>query len=239
MRNDLVKALSRRVQLASGKASLPELVEQAGGAARFAWDEFFFAEHHNPHTQRAYQSAVRRFLAWAEEEGLKLANIPPGKVGQYLTALGGSASKRNLHLSALRGFFDCMVQRHVVLLNPAALVSGVKETVVEGKTPEITIEQARKLIGSVRTTYTVRAKGQKPQEVVSVVPAGPGDPLDAGLYGVPGRGDRQAAPPGFSARRRAVCAAVPGEGRQEPRNPGAAGIAAGYTGLPGRCGHRG
>ena len=81
--------------------SLPALVEQAGGAARFAWDEFFFAEHHNPHTQRAYQSAVRRFLAWAEGEGLKLANIPPGKVGQYLTGLGGSAAKRNLHLSAL------------------------------------------------------------------------------------------------------------------------------------------
>jgi integrase/recombinase XerD len=136
---------------------------------RFAWDEFFFAEHHNPNMQRAYQSAVRGFLAWAEEEGLELANIPPGKVGQYLTALGGSASKHNLHLSALQAFFDRMVQRHVVLLNPAASVSGVKEAVVEGKTPEITIEQARKLIASVRTTYTVKAKGQKPQEIVSVV----------------------------------------------------------------------
>ncbi len=56
-----------------------------------------------------------------------------------------------------------MVQRHVVLLNPAASVSGVKETVVEGKTPEITIEQARKLIASIKTTYTVKAKGQKPR----------------------------------------------------------------------------
>jgi integrase/recombinase XerD len=62
-----------------------------------------------------------------------------------------------------------MVQRHVVLLNPAASVIGVKETVVEGKTPEITIDQARKLIASVKTTYTVKAKGQEPLEVVSVV----------------------------------------------------------------------
>jgi integrase/recombinase XerD len=138
------------------------------GAARFAWGEFFFAEHHNPHTQRAYQSAVRRFLSWCEGQGVELASISPGMVGQYLAALGGSASKRNLHLSALRGFFDRLVQRHVVLLNPAS-VSGVKETVVEGKTPEITIEQARKLLASVRITYTVKAKGQKPQEVVSVV----------------------------------------------------------------------
>jgi len=166
MTTEIVLAPARRP---APTKSLPALIERAGGAARFAWDEFFFAQHHNPHTQRAYQSAVRRFLGWADEEGLELANIPPGKVGQYLTGLGGSAAKRNLHLSALRGFFDRMVQRHVVLLNPAASVSGVKETVVEGKTPEITIEQARKLIASVRTTYKLKAKGQKPQEVVSVV----------------------------------------------------------------------
>ena len=84
------------------------------------------------------ESAVRRFLSWCEGEGVELASISPGMVGQYLAALGGSAAKRNLHLSALRGFFDRLVQRHVVLLNPAASVSGVKEAVVEGKTPEIT-----------------------------------------------------------------------------------------------------
>jgi hypothetical protein len=32
------------------------------------------------------------------------------------------------------------VQRHVVITNPAASVSGVKAQVVEGKTPEITLE---------------------------------------------------------------------------------------------------
>jgi hypothetical protein len=45
---------------------LPSLVERAGGAARFAWDEYFFAEHHNPHTQKAYMRAMKRFMAWAE-----------------------------------------------------------------------------------------------------------------------------------------------------------------------------
>ena len=82
---------------------------------------------------------------------------------------GGSAAKRSQHLSALRRFFDRLVQRHVVLLNPAASVRGINETVVEGKTPEITIDQARKVIASVGTTYTVKAKGQQAQEVVSVV----------------------------------------------------------------------
>jgi site-specific recombinase XerD len=144
-------------------------VEQAGGAARFAWEEFFFAEHHNPHTQKAYQSAVRRFLEWCKDEGLELRTISPGLVGKYLVDLGGSAAKRNLHLSALRGFFDQLVLRHVVLLNPAASVKGVKETVVEGKTPEITIDNARKLIASIKTTHIVKAKGQPPLQIASVV----------------------------------------------------------------------
>ncbi len=169
MRTELVKASSGSIVPTSGKTILPELVERAGGAARFAWDEFFYAEHHNPHTQKAYQSAVRRFLAWCKGEGVELIGITPGMVGQYLVGLGGSASKRNLHLSALRGFFDRLVTRHVVILNPAASVSGVKEDVVEGKTPEITIEQTRKLVASIKITYKVKPKGKKAQEVTHVV----------------------------------------------------------------------
>src|SRR5271156_1529731 len=139
--NELVVASSGTVAATGGKPGLPELVERAGGAARFAWEEFFFAEHHNPHTQRAYLRAVKAFLAWAEGQGVELASITPGMVGQYLVGLGGSPAKRNQHLAALRGFFDRLVNRHVCLLNPAASVRGVKETVMEGKTPEITIEQ--------------------------------------------------------------------------------------------------
>ena len=33
-----------------------------------------------------------------------------------------------------------------MILNPAASVKGVKEQVIEGKTPEITLEQARTLL---------------------------------------------------------------------------------------------
>ena len=158
MGTELVKASTGSLAAANGMAALPELVARAGPAGRFAWDEFFYAEHHNPHTQKAYMAAVKRFLAWAEGQGVELSAITPGMVGQYLVALGGSAAKRNLHLAALRGFFDRLVQRHVVILNPAASVKGVKETVVEGKTPEITVEQARTLLASVKLAETVKSK---------------------------------------------------------------------------------
>jgi integrase len=155
MATEIVPATDQMAVVSINRAALPQLVERAGGAARFAWDEFFYAEHHNPHTQAAYQRAVRRFLAWAEGQGVELAAITPGLVGQYLVGLGGSAAKRNQHLAALRGFFDRLVNRHVCILNPAASVKGVKEQVIEGKTPEITLEQARTLIRSVETGHVV------------------------------------------------------------------------------------
>ena len=98
---------------------------------------------------------MRLFLGWAEGQGVELAAITPGMVGQYLVGLGGSPAKRNLHLSALRGFFDRLVNRHVCILNPAASVKGVKDQVIEGKTPEITIEQARTLLASIDYRHVV------------------------------------------------------------------------------------
>jgi integrase/recombinase XerD len=169
MSTELVKASPVNVPATGNAASLPVLVERAGGAARFAWAEYFYAEHHNPHTQKAYLRAVRAFLAWAEGQGVELASITPGMVGQYLVALGGSPAKRNQHLAALRGFFDRLVNRHVCMLNPAASVKGVKDQVVEGKTPEITVEHARTLLGSIKLTCEMKVKGEKPKEVPHVV----------------------------------------------------------------------
>ena len=169
MSTELVKASSVSVPATGGGEKLPVLVGRAGGAARFAWDEFFYAEHHNPHTQRAYQAAVRRFLAWVEGRGVELAAITPGMVGQYLVGLGGSAAKRNQHLAALRGFFDRLVNRHVVILNQAASVKGVKEQVIEGKTPEITLEQARTLLGSINVAKTAKNDQGEEVEIPQVV----------------------------------------------------------------------
>ena len=169
MGGELIKVSEASIAAVGDAASLPMLVERAGGAARFAWDEFFYAEHRNPHTQKAYQRAVRRFLAWAEGQGVELPAITPGMVGQYLVALGGSAAKRNQHLAALRGFFDRLVQRHVCVLNPAASVKGVKDTVVESKTPEIAIDHARKLLASIKLSRKVKTKQEVPVEVPLVV----------------------------------------------------------------------
>lgn len=58
-------------------------------------------------------------------------------------------------LAAIRHFFDTLVTRHVVVLNPAASVRGERLQVIEGKTPEISIEQARRLLRSIDTAQVV------------------------------------------------------------------------------------
>jgi integrase/recombinase XerD len=155
MGNELVKAEGPSAMAAVGGQGLPTLVERAGPAAAFVWEEYFKARHTNRHTQRAYLLAVRRFLAWAVGLGVELPAITPGMVGEYISGLGGSASRQSLALAALRGFFDGLVNRHVVILNPAASVRGFKEKVIEGKTPEITVEQARTLLASIDTGTVV------------------------------------------------------------------------------------
>ncbi len=58
-------------------------------------------------------------------------------------------------IAALRKFFNIAVTRHAMQLNPTLSVRGPKHRVVEGKTPEITVDQARKLLASIDTSHVV------------------------------------------------------------------------------------
>jgi integrase/recombinase XerD len=123
--------------------------------ATFAADEFFKASISNEHTQRAYCRIVGRFLIWCDGRRLDLRNITPGVAGEYFGRIEGSEPTKNQGLAALRKFFDALVQRHAVDLNPFASVAGIKYTVTEGKTAELSIEQAHKLLHSIKTRHVV------------------------------------------------------------------------------------
>lgn len=135
----------------------PVIIDQAGKNARFAYAEFFGDEIASDYTRKAYRHAVHRFLLWCEAEGFELARIPPGSVGHYIrtltTADGRPASKptQKLHLAAIRKFFDTLVQRHAIVLNPAASVRGPRVRNVIGKTPATDPAQARALLYSIDT----------------------------------------------------------------------------------------
>src|SRR3954470_19517680 len=130
---------------------LPALVVRAGGPAAQAWTDFFDGKVRNDHTRRAYQRAVKHFLAWADAEGLELPRIRAGDVGRYLQQLSGGAAKKKGTLAALRRYFRLLVERHVCLINPAAEAETDRYEVVEGKTPEITDAQFRALLAVIDT----------------------------------------------------------------------------------------
>jgi integrase/recombinase XerD len=130
----------------------PAIIDQAGNAAGFAWDEFFKGEIANAHTRKNYIHAVSKFLAWAEKQDLDLLDLTPGIVGDYFHDLGVAVPTKKLHLAALRKFFDRLVNRHVLVINPAATVRAERYAVVEGKTPEIQRKQAETLIKSIEIT---------------------------------------------------------------------------------------
>lgn len=134
---------------ASPAVVLPSLVADAGTAAQFAYDEMLNALTSNHHTRIAYERAIRRFMLWAEQQTKALHSITPGMVGKYITELPGRPATRKLNLAALRRFFDVMVLRHVIILNPASSVRGERYTVQEGLTPEITVDQAKQLLKSI------------------------------------------------------------------------------------------
>lgn len=134
---------------------LPGIVEAAGPRAKFAYEEFFHARLSNQHTRRAYYRAVTRFLSWCQMESLELHRIAPADVGRYVESLAISVASKKQVLAALRHFFDGMVIRHAILLNPASTVRGQRYSVLEGKTPEITTKQARKLLQSIDTSDIV------------------------------------------------------------------------------------
>ena len=135
--------------------SLPALVREGGSAATFAWEEFIYGRIRNPNTRKAYERAIRQFLAHCEQLGRELHAITPKDVGTYLDSLSHATSSKKLHLAGIRHFFDALVTRHVILLNPAASVRGERLQVIEGRTPEIGVEQARKLLRCIDTTHVV------------------------------------------------------------------------------------
>ena len=150
MESDLsitVKHKNTRIALQSSE--FPAVLQRAGAPACFAADEFFSARISNWETRRAYARAVRCFFEWCDDEQLELAHITPGQAGRFIRSLKVSDATKNQTLAAMRHFFDILVERHAVVLNPFQSVRGIKHQVLDGKTPEITITQSRVLVASI------------------------------------------------------------------------------------------
>ena len=125
------------------------VIEDAGGGAILAAEEFFLAGLRNPHTRRAYGRHVIGFLEWCDEQGTPLATVRPAHATAWFETLNGVPTQR-MALAALRRFFSRLVNRHAVLLNPFDSVETPRlDRYGEGKAALITPVQVRRLLASI------------------------------------------------------------------------------------------
>ncbi len=136
-------------------AHFPAILREAGSAACFAADEFFAVRIRNANTRRAYDRCVREFLAWCEARELTLEQVSPGVADPYIDGLRESATGQRQALAALRQFFDALVTRHAVSLNPFLDVRVPPRETHRSNKPEITVEQARQLLASINTSRSI------------------------------------------------------------------------------------
>jgi site-specific recombinase XerD len=162
------RTLERRRRAGDRVGPPPAIVTAAGAGAEFAWDEFFKGQLANAYTRRNYAHAVRDFLSWCDhpDRRIPLVRITPGHVGDYLAGLELATPTKKLRLAALRRFFNLLVVRHVVILNPAASVRAERYSTVEGKTPEIGAAQARDLLKSIDASDLV---GLRDRAIIAVL----------------------------------------------------------------------
>jgi site-specific recombinase XerD len=135
--------------------ALPALIADAGEHTRIRFMEFFAANIRNPHTRRAYALAVKDFLAWCEDAGVRsIAQVQPLHVAAWveLQTREHADPTVKLRLAAVRHLFDWLVMGQVVPVNPAASVRGPRHIVKSGKTPVLEPEEARALLDSIDVT---------------------------------------------------------------------------------------
>jgi site-specific recombinase XerD len=141
------------------RARLPALITGADERASRRYIEFFTAVIRNPHTRKAYLTAVDRFTAWCAGRGLDdLAVLQPVHVTTYIEGLQAELAPPSVkqHLAAIKSLLDYLATGGVLPFNPAAAVRGPRHSVKRAKTPVLTAEETRTLLDSINDANSMR-----------------------------------------------------------------------------------
>jgi site-specific recombinase XerD len=86
---------------------------------------------------------------WGENHVDDIRLITPMHVAAYIEQHPGSPQTIKQHLAAIKMLFDYLVISQIVPTNPAAPVKGPTHIVKRGKTPVLSVEDARTLLDSI------------------------------------------------------------------------------------------
>src|SRR5262249_8210674 len=129
----------------------PSILANAGENAATKFLEFFAARIRNLNTREAYARACSQFLTWCEQHVDDLRLITPMHVAAYIEQHPGSPQTTKQHLSPIKMLCGSLVRSRIVPAHPAAPVKGPTHVVKRGKTPILSVEDARTLLDSTPT----------------------------------------------------------------------------------------
>ncbi|MEP0983998.1 tyrosine-type recombinase/integrase [Leptolyngbya sp. FACHB-17] len=98
---------------------------------------------------------MRQFLHWCEERDIEFSAISAIVISAYIESHPFSAPTVNQHLAAIRSLFQWLVDGKILDRNPAAEVKGIKHRVKTGKTPVLSDEEMKQLLGGIDTSHVV------------------------------------------------------------------------------------
>jgi integrase/recombinase XerD len=146
--------------------TVPSILANAGENAATKFLEFFAARIRNLNTREAYARACAQFLAWCEQHVDDLRLITPMHVAAYIEQHPGSPQTIKQHLAAIKMLFDYLVISQIVPTNPAAPVKGPTYVIKPGKTPVLSVEDARTFLNSIPTDSL---QGLRDRALISVM----------------------------------------------------------------------
>ena len=140
------------------------------GLAQIPPELEWFANIENPRTRRAYQNDLRDFAAFV---GIELPEEFRAVTRAHVIAWREDLKRRELapatvrrKLSALTSIFDYLCDQNAVTHNPVKGVARPKEQANEGKTPVLSVDQARRLL---QAPPADTLKGQRDRAILAVL----------------------------------------------------------------------
>jgi site-specific recombinase XerD len=136
---------------------VPQVVARHSQRAAIRFLTFFTDTIRNANTRTAYHRNACQFFLWCEQRGLDFDRIKSFHISAYIEGLLGCRAKSSVkqHLASLRMLYDWLVVGQIVAVNPAHAVRGPRLVVKKGKTPVLTEDQAKQLLGAIDTTNVV------------------------------------------------------------------------------------
>ena len=133
------------------RSQLPAIVRENQEEA-LLFLEFFATSIRNGNTRAAYLTSVDQFSNWVRSIGLSsLKQVQPIHVGTWIEIVSQHYQPQTakLKLAAIRRLLDWFVLHGRLSSNPAQSVRGPQLFVSRGRTPTLTSDETKRLLGSI------------------------------------------------------------------------------------------